>query len=33
MEALLFAIIVALSAWPVFAAASALNEFFQNIAG
>ena len=32
MEALLFAIIVALSAWPVFAAASALNEFFQNIA-
>jgi hypothetical protein len=32
MEALLFAIIVALSAWPVFAAASALNEFLQSIA-
>ena len=31
MEALLFAIIVALSAWPVFAAASALNEFLQSI--
>jgi hypothetical protein len=32
MEALLFAIIMALSAWPVFAAASALNEFLQSIA-
>jgi hypothetical protein len=32
MEALFFAIIVALSAWPVFAAASALNEFFQRVA-
>jgi len=32
MEALLFAIIVALSAWPVFAAASALNEFLRSIA-
>jgi hypothetical protein len=29
IEALLFAIIVAVSAWPVIAAAGALNEFFQ----
>ncbi len=29
IEALLFVIIVALSAWPIFAAADALNEFLQ----
>jgi hypothetical protein len=29
IEALLFAIIVAISAWPAFAAAGALAEFFQ----
>jgi hypothetical protein len=29
IEALLFAIIVAISAWPVFAAADALNQFLQ----
>ncbi len=28
-EALFFAIIVAISAWPILAAADALNEFFQ----
>jgi hypothetical protein len=32
IEALLFAIIVAISAWPIFAAANALNEFFQRTA-
>jgi hypothetical protein len=29
IEALLFAIIVAISAWPLFKAADALNEFLQ----
>jgi hypothetical protein len=29
IEALVFAIIVAISAWPIFAAADALNEFLQ----
>jgi hypothetical protein len=29
IEALFFAIIVAISAWPILAAAGALNEFFQ----
>jgi len=29
IEALLFAIIVAISAWPVFKAADALNEFLR----
>jgi hypothetical protein len=29
IEALLFAIIVAISAWPIFAAAGALHEFLQ----
>ena len=29
IEALFFAIIVAVSAWPIFAAADALNEFLQ----
>jgi hypothetical protein len=29
IEALLFAIIVAVSAWPLFAAAGALHEFLQ----
>jgi hypothetical protein len=29
IEALLFVIIVAISAWPIFTAAGALNEFFQ----
>jgi hypothetical protein len=29
IEALLFAIIVAISTWPVFAAADALNQFLQ----
>ena len=32
IEALLFAIIVAISAWPVFAAANALNQFLQRTA-
>ena len=32
VEALLFAIIVAISAWPVFAAADALNQFLQSTA-
>ena len=32
IEALLFAIIVAISAWPVFAAAEALNQFVQRTA-
>jgi hypothetical protein len=31
MEALLFAIIVAISAWPVLAAANALGEFLQQV--
>ena len=31
MEALLFAIIVAISAWPVLAAANALSEFLQQM--
>jgi hypothetical protein len=31
IEALLFVIIVAISAWPIFAAADALNEFLQRI--
>jgi hypothetical protein len=31
IEALLFAIIVAISAWPVFAAAGALSEFLQRM--
>jgi hypothetical protein len=30
IEALFFAIIVAISAWPIFAAADALNEFLQH---
>jgi len=29
IEALLFAIIAGISAWPIFNAAVALNEFFQ----
>jgi len=32
IEALLFAIIVAISAWPIFAAADALNQFLQRTA-
>ena len=32
IEALFFAIIVAISAWPIFAAAEALNEFLQHTA-
>ena len=32
IEALLFAIIVGISAWPVFAAADALNQFLQRSA-
>jgi hypothetical protein len=32
VEALLFAIIVVISAWPVFAAADALNQFLQRTA-
>jgi hypothetical protein len=32
IEALLFAIIVAISAWPVFVAADALNTFLQRTA-
>jgi hypothetical protein len=31
IEALLFAIIVAISAWPVLAAANALSEFLQQV--
>jgi hypothetical protein len=31
IEALLFAIIVAVSAWPVFAAANALSEFLPQV--
>jgi len=31
IEALLFAIIVAISAWPVLAAANALDEFLQQV--
>jgi hypothetical protein len=30
IEALFFAIIVAVSAWPIFAAADALNEFLRH---
>ena len=30
LEVLFFAIIVAISAWPILAAAGALQEFFQN---
>lgn len=30
LEALFFAIIVAISAWPILTAAGALNQFFQN---
>jgi ABC-type uncharacterized transport system fused permease/ATPase subunit len=33
IEALLFAIIVAISAWPIFTAADALNQFLQRTAG
>jgi ABC-type uncharacterized transport system fused permease/ATPase subunit len=32
IEALLFAIIVAISTWPVFAAANALNQFLERTA-
>jgi hypothetical protein len=32
IEALVFAIIAAISAWPVFAAADALNQFLQRTA-
>jgi hypothetical protein len=32
IEALLFAIIVAISTWPIFAAADALNQFLQRTA-
>ncbi|HEY2625610.1 MAG TPA: hypothetical protein VGI41_02530 [Candidatus Udaeobacter sp.] len=32
IEALFFAIIVAISAWPIFAAADALNKFLQSTA-
>ncbi len=32
IEALLFAIIAAISAWPIFAAADALNQFLQRTA-
>ena len=31
IEALLFAIIMVVSAWPIFAAANALNEFLQRV--
>jgi hypothetical protein len=31
-KALFFAIIVAISAWPIFAAADALNKFLQSTA-
>jgi hypothetical protein len=33
IEALLFAIIVAMSAWPILAVASALSEFVQRATG
>lgn len=33
IEALFFAIIVAISAWPIFAIADALNEFLQRTGG
>jgi hypothetical protein len=33
VEALLFAIIVGISAWPIFVAADALNEFLQRTGG
>jgi hypothetical protein len=33
IEALLFAIIVAISAWPILAAASALSAFVQHAPG
>jgi hypothetical protein len=33
IEALFFAIIVAISAWPLFAAAGALHEFLQTVRG
>ena len=33
IEGLLFSIIVAISAWPIFAAADALNEFLQRTTG
>jgi hypothetical protein len=33
IEMLLFAIIVAISIWPVLAAATALSEFLQNAPG
>jgi hypothetical protein len=33
IEALFFAIIVAISAWPIFAAADALNEFLRHTGG
>jgi len=33
IEALLFAIIVAISAWPILAVASALSEFVQRVPG
>jgi hypothetical protein len=33
IEALLFAIIVAISAWPILAVASALSEFVQRAPG
>jgi ABC-type uncharacterized transport system fused permease/ATPase subunit len=32
IEALLFAMIVAISTWPIFAAAGALNQFLQRTA-
>ncbi len=32
VEALLFAIIAAISAWPIFAASDALNQFLQRMA-
>ena len=32
IEALFFAIIMAISAWPIFAAADALNQFLQHTA-
>jgi len=33
IEALLFAIIVTISAWPILAVASALSEFVQRVPG
>jgi hypothetical protein len=33
IEALLFAIIVAISAWPIFQAVEALNQFLQSAPG